>query len=68
MPARLWIQSPQPGRDHARVVQHEHVARAQEPEQIRKLPVFDRTGVAMHDEQSGLVALGGGRLGDQSRR
>src|SRR5437899_1330052 len=43
---------------HARIVENQNIAATQVLKQIAKLPMFDLTGMAMQDQQPGLVAFG----------
>jgi hypothetical protein len=62
------IRAAQPGGNHARLVENEHVARAKKPRQIPELTVFDVAIAAMQDQEPRFIALRRGMLRDQSGR
>jgi hypothetical protein len=55
------------GGDDAGIVEDEDVASLEKIGEVLELTVFDLAGVAMEDEEAGLIAAGGGLLGDQFR-
>ncbi len=58
----------QPGRDHPRVVQHEHVARTQKAGEVGKKVVRGFPGFSLQNEEAGTIAPRGGLLGNKFRR
>ena len=59
------IRAPQPGGNHARLIEHEHVARAKISRQIPELTVFNVSIDAMQDQEPRFIALRRGMLRDQ---
>ena len=55
-------------RNHAGIIQHQHVAGAEKFEQIRKTAMFDLVGFPMQNQQARGVAAFGRPLRDQPRR
>ena len=55
----------QPRRQHARVVEYEKVARAQQRGQIGEIPIRDRTRIAVEMQQPAAAASLAGIAGDQ---
>ena len=62
------IDAVQPGGNHARVVEHEHVAGPEQIGKILKLKMLQAMLGAMNDQQPGLVPARGGLLRDQFGR
>jgi hypothetical protein len=68
LPAGARVGSAQSGRNHARIVEHQHVARAEIPRQIAELPVRRAAAGARQNEQARLIALRRGMLRNQLQR
>ena len=68
LPAGPGIRAAQTGGNHARIVQHQHVAGAEKSRQIPELPVFDAPVRAMQNQQARFIAARRGMLRDQLRR
>jgi hypothetical protein len=60
------VRAAQPGGNHARLVENEHVARAKKPRQIPELTMFDVSLGAMQDQEPRFIALWRGMLRDQA--
>ena len=63
-PPGVRLESPQPRRDHPRIVDHDDIARFEMGEEIGKTAVLATAIGTMQDQQAGGVATGGRLLGD----
>ncbi len=66
--ACFWVLCVQTGRNHPRIVQHQHVPGSKKFNKILKSPVFDAMVGAMQNQQFGLIAVRRWFLGNQLRR
>ena len=67
-PPAAFLLADEPRLDHARVVEHHHVAGCDQPGDIAELPVGKRARPAVEMQQPAAAALAGGMLRDQFLR
>jgi hypothetical protein len=57
-----------PGRDNPSVIHHQEIPRQEQPGEIEKPAVRERTAQTIHDKQPGMIPFGGRRLCDEILR